>query len=129
MKNSLKHLMVLVAGTALVGFALQPATAGAQGGVTKESVEQSLEESYPVQVLKIVEGEIDGTAAWIVTVMNEGGDFNSAFQVTTLAVDRQTGDLIPSFRPGASGYQGSPGTALSPGSEIHPNQMQNGPWR
>ena len=123
------QFVVLISGAALIGLALSPGLAAAQSAVTQATVRQNLEEAYPVRVLNIEEGEIGGVSAWVVTMMNEGGDFNSAFQVNTVAVNRQTGELIPSFRHGASGYDLPPGSAASPRSEIHPNQMQSGPWR
>ena len=68
-----------------------------------EAVER-LEASYGVRALKVRAGEIDGRKVWLVTVMNPGGDSNAAFQVNTLAVDKETGELVPSFRHRTSGY-------------------------
>ncbi len=40
----------------------------------------------------------DGRAAYMVTIMNPGGDFNDAFQVNRIVFDAETGDLVAQFR-------------------------------
>ena len=47
----------------------------------------------------MIPSRYDGRAVFLVTVMNPGGDFNEAFQVTTLAVDVETGKLVSGYRP------------------------------
>lgn len=89
--------LLLAAALAVTGPA--PATAA----VTEAEAAKSVAEAYDVRVLRVREGRIDGREVWLVTVMNPGGDFNEAFMVTTLAVDRQTGELVPAFRHGPSG--------------------------
>jgi hypothetical protein len=54
-------------------------------------------------VLRVREALYDGRSVYIVTVMNPGGDFNEAFQVNTLMVDRRSGKLVSQFRPAMSG--------------------------
>lgn len=109
--------------------ALLLASGAAWAQVSEGDVRAQIEALYPVQVLKLEEAEVDGEAAYLLTVMNEGGDFNEAFQVNTLAVRQSDGTLISSFRHGASGYDVPPTLSGSPSSEIHPGQMRNGPWR
>ena len=68
-----------------LGFVLAPLPAVAQ--VSAEQAGQTVAETFDVEVLKTRAGEVDGVAVWFVTVMNPSGDFNEAFQVTTLAVE------------------------------------------
>jgi hypothetical protein len=92
---------VLFALSLLAVFALgAPASAQAPG--TKEIADR-LAKDYGVTVLKTADGEIDGKPVLFVTVMNEGGNENDAFQVTTLAVDPATGELISQYRTTTNG--------------------------
>ena len=72
--------------------------------VSEAAAVESLEATYGVRAIKVRSGEIEGRKVWLITVMNPGGDSNAAFQVNTLAVDQETGELVPSFRHGTSGY-------------------------
>ncbi len=94
-----------VAAAALVLVAVLAASGPARAALTAEQVAQQIAEAYGVRVLKIAPTEIDGRAAFRVTVMKPGGNANDAFRVTTLAVDAETGKLIPQFRHRASGYE------------------------
>ena len=61
--------------------------------------------------------------------MNTGGNFNEAFKVTTLAVDRQTGELVPAYR---SGLHGSGGGEIIGGADkegVNPTRARDGVWR
>ncbi len=98
--------LILVGATLALALMLRP---GAAAALTKEEAERKVAETYGVEVIakKTRAGEIDGRPVWFLTVMNPGGDFNAAFQVTTLAVDRDSGELVPAFRhlptgPGSS---------------------------
>jgi hypothetical protein len=75
----------------------------ADAAVSADSASQQISERFGVEVLRVRPGEIDGRAVWMLTVMQPGGDSNSAFQVHTLAVDRESGELVPSFRHHADG--------------------------
>jgi hypothetical protein len=79
--------------------------AGAQAAVTPDEVKKKLESVYPVQVLRIEPGEIDGKPVFLARVMKKTLGGNDAFSVATLAVDGETGRLIPAFRHEASGYK------------------------
>ena len=68
-----------------------------------EQVKRQLENDYGVRVLKVREVVDLDKAAFAVTVMNPPGDFNEAFQVNTVVVDRETGLLIPQTRESANG--------------------------
>lgn len=99
-----KYLLTLV----VAGLATMVA-ATAQAKMTEAEVRASIEQLYPVKVLRVTVTEVNGKGAFAVTVMNRGGDFNSAFQVTTLVVDADTGALIPVFGHRVSGYRLSAG--------------------
>jgi hypothetical protein len=96
--------------------------------VTDQEAKRQIEESYDVEVLGVREGEIDGRAVWLVTVMLPPGDYNTAFMVSNLAIDRQTGDLVPSFRHRESGYD-LPGGLRSDKSGLRPDAVRSRPWR
>ena len=101
----------------------------ALAAVSESQAAESVAASYDVEVLRVRAGEVDGRPVWLVTVMNKGGDFNEAFQVTTLAVDQESGELVPAFQHGASGYSLPSGNSSRPGSEINPLQQRHGIWR
>ena len=95
--NPLLLITLLAAGLVLT-------SAARAGPVSADEVRQQIEQSYPVKVLRIRDMEADGRAAYAVTVMAKGGDFDDAFQVNTFIVDADTGNLIPVFRHLDSGY-------------------------
>lgn len=68
------------------------------------AVALDLGQRYGVQVLRVTPIERDGKNLFAVVVMNPGGNFNEAFQVTTLIVDADTGDLVTQFRDEATGF-------------------------
>ena len=97
--------------------------------ITQEEAAKFVNETFAVRVLKVREGDFEGQAVWLVTVMKDGGERNDAFQVTTLAVDRETGQLVPAFRHLASGY-------LLPGIDskenktgLRPDAARSRAWR
>jgi len=96
--------------------------------VSRDEAAARLRADFQVEVLRVRPGEVHGTAVWLVTVMSPGGNSNNAFMVTTLAVDRKTGALVPSFYQGRSGAQGA-ARAPETKSEAHPRQMKLGTWR
>jgi hypothetical protein len=74
-------------------------------------------------------GTIGAIEVWLVTVMKPGRDSNDAFQVTTLAVDRMTGALVPAFRHGPNGPARLP-DAAPPMIEQRPGVLRTGDvWR
>ncbi len=102
--------------------------AAAFAQVTGEAAKLQVEEAYGVEVLSVSPGEIDDRAVWLLTVMVPEGDSNAAFMVTRLAVDQETGDLVPSFRHRASGYD-LPGGLRDDKSGLRPDTARGGPWR
>ncbi len=109
----------------LAGFVF---SGNALAQVTDLEAKRQVEESYQVEVLGVREGEIDGRAVWLVTVMMPQGDFNTAFMVSNLAIDRETGDLVPSFRHRVSGYV-LPGGLRSDKSGLRPDAARSRTWR
>ncbi len=98
-----------IAGLTLLGFLFVVGlviTNSARAGpkLSPDELKQQIEQTYPVHVLGIRAVKADGKAAYAVTVMNRGGDFNNAFQVNTFIVDADTGAPISVFRHLVSGY-------------------------
>jgi len=119
--------MVLRAlATALLASLVFNGNAVAQ--VSDQEAKRQVEESYDVEVLRVREGEIDGRGVWLVTVMLPPGDFNSAFMVSSLAIDRETGDLVPSFRHRESGYD-LPGGLRGDKGGLRPDAVRSRAWR
>ena len=108
--------------TALVGASVLLASpAGAEMSV--DAVKQKIEADYAVTVLRVKPMADDGRRVFAVTIMNPGGDFNEAFQVITIVVDAETGDLVLQYRQRAGGHdeaapnisrRTSPRTAVTP---------------
>jgi len=83
--------------TALVGAIVSlAAPAGAEMSV--DAVIQKIEADYAVTVLRVKPMTDGGRRVFAVTIMNPGGDFNEAFQVNTIVVDAETGNLVRQFR-------------------------------
>ena len=115
-----------VLAMALLAGSLCGAPAIAQ--VTDEEAKRQVEETYDVEVLAVHEGEIDERAVWLVTFMVPEGNSNAAFMVSRLAVDQETGDLVPAFRHRASGYE-LPGGGRGDKAGLRPDAMRSGTWR
>ncbi len=116
---------ILVFALAVLG-GIPTQRAHAQVGV--DAAASRIAEEYGVEVLRTRAGELDGKPVWLITVMRQGGDFNSAFQVTTLAVDRMSGALVPVYRHGESGAIGT-GTDVDTRSDLRPDAARSGTWR
>lgn len=87
-----------IAAALLISF-----VAGAAFAASPEEVKQKIEKEYAVEVLKVTPAELDGRKVYDVRVMRkDGGD--GAFGVATIAVDAETGQLVPAFRHKSSGY-------------------------
>lgn len=78
--------------------------AGAAAAASPDEVKQKIEKEYGVQVLKVTPADMDGKKVYDVRVMRKNGG-NGAFGVTSLAVDAESGKLVPVFRHKASGYE------------------------
>ncbi len=98
-----------IVGLVLLGFLFVVGvvfTSSARAGpkLSPDELKQQIEQTYPVNVLGIRAIMADGKAAYAVTVMTRGGDFDDAFQVNTFIVDADTGAPISVFRHLDSGY-------------------------
>lgn len=118
--------VVQVLPAAFLAASLCCGTAAAE--VTEQEAKRQVEEAYDVEVLKVREGEIDGRAVWLVTVMLPHGDFNTAFMVSHLAIDRESGDLVPAFRHRESGYD-LPGGLRGDKAGLRPDAARSSTWR
>jgi hypothetical protein len=90
---------------------------------------RKIEQTYGVRALKVRGAEFDGRKVWMVTVMNPPGDSNEAFQVNTLAVDQESGELVPAFRHRASGYELSGGLLRDDKVGRAPDAIRSRVWR
>ncbi len=88
----------------LVAGAVMLPAAGSLAAMSEDQVRAAITRDHGVEVLRIRADTLDGRAVFLVTVMNPGGNFNEAFQVNTLAVDAETGRLVPQFRHNPSGH-------------------------
>jgi hypothetical protein len=79
-----------------------------------------IEKSRSLKVLKLKETAVDGRPAYLVTVMNSGGNTNSAFQVERILIDAETGAAISTFRHSATGVD------LGTGPEFEPTHEGGG---
>ena len=93
-----------VAGALATAPLLVPHAAAAE---TAQQVAKKIAAEFGVRVLKVRESRLDGAPVFLVTVMNPGGDFDEAFQITTLAVDVKTGKLVSGYRHLSSGLRGN----------------------
>ena len=103
-------------GLTVAGLLLAAVTVpAAEAAVSADTAAKQIGERFDVEVLKVRPGEIDGRKVWLVTVMQPGGNSNSAFQVHLLAVDQESGALVPSFRHHTEGYTLPP---AAPGGSL-----------
>lgn len=116
----------VLAGLALAGT-LAPAPAAAE--VTREEAAILIQSRYGVEILRVRPGEIEDQPVWLVTVMKPGGNSNDAFQVTTLAVERETGLLVPAFRHGPNGPVDPSRAPPAARTDQRPTSMRTGTWR
>lgn len=107
------------------------AWSGEAAALSQQEAERKIAETYGVEVIekRTRAGEIEGRAVWFMTVMNPGGDFNAAFKVTTLAVDQETGALVPAFRHKPSGYELPGAPSRDAQSGVRPDLSGARPWR
>jgi hypothetical protein len=111
-----KHGTIALVLMSLAAALFAVAAAAAQTTDAKQITDRIAKE-YGVKVLKVVKGEEDGKPVLFVTVMNDGGNYNDAFQVNTLAVDPATGDLIPQYRTTPTGQELSGAVSRRPEDE------------
>lgn len=88
-----RYLMAATALTA-VGIAALPSAAA----MTADQIKKQVESVSGGKVLKIEPREVGTLKAYAVTIMNPGGNTNSAFQVYTVIVDAENGTIVPEHR-------------------------------
>ena len=101
------RFLVALAVVGVLGAQILFAPTPAAAQVTAKQVSTAIAAEFGVRVLKIRKSRLDGAPVFLVTVMNPGGDFNEAFQITTMAVDVKTGKLVSGFRHRSSGLRGN----------------------
>jgi hypothetical protein len=89
----------------LVPAWLLVAPAAAQGVLSPAEISKRIETTFGVRVLRVRRSENEGRATYAVTVMNPGGNYNEAYQVSTLMVEPESGRLISQFRHLPAGYR------------------------
>lgn len=105
MRRQFGAIALFIALTLAGGSVASPTAAATEFSKDEAAIAEKLEGAYGVKVLHIRSGEINGTPIYIVTVMNPAGDYNTAFQVTTLAVDKTSGALVPQYRQTPTGQR------------------------
>jgi hypothetical protein len=80
---------------ALASMARAQAPAAAAQEMTRDAISSTIAQRFDVKVLRVTAAEQGGRKTYQVVVMRPGGNFNEAFQVTTLVADAVTGELIP----------------------------------
>lgn len=97
----------------------------ASAQLSTDEAGKKLAETYNVRVLDIRPVPHDGGSVYAARVMRIGPDAGSAaFQVTTLLVDPATGDLVPAFGHGASGYSISATDSHAPRIDSSGSEMR-----
>lgn len=112
---------------ALAIAALATATPADAQRLTAEAAARQVAETYGVEPLRVREMRLeDGRLAYAVTVMTPGGTSNSAFMVTTLLVDAQSGELVPQFRHTPTGHEFSDAPSNVPPTESDGPALRRG---
>lgn len=119
-------LAVLTASAIAIPASAQSSDQMAPGQMSPEhkAIADRIAKEYGVTVLKTAAGDIDGKTVLYVTVMNPGGNSNSAFEVTTLAADPETGDLISQYRTTPTGQENTGPGPLEPSSDESGETMR-----
>ena len=105
------------------------APAPVAAAVSSDEAARKVAAEYSVKVLRVRAAVLDNTPVWLITIMMPGSDNNDAFQVNTLAVDQESGELVPAFRHGANGFSPPEGQARGTRLEQRPEAMRSGVWR
>lgn len=112
-----RGLRLLLLASALAGMIAGPGMA-AEALMSKKDAKARIEKDLGVQVLRLREADVEGRPAFAATIMNPGGNYNAAFQVNTVVLDRRTGTLIHRF--GQNGQDPESGT-------VHSTREDSGP--
>ncbi|PPR55184.1 MAG: hypothetical protein CFH07_02193, partial [Alphaproteobacteria bacterium MarineAlpha3_Bin6] len=92
-------LIIYLPVLALTAWLAQLAVpSSANAAMTQSQITAAIEKSYDVRVLKIYADKENGKSVFRVTVMYNGGDWNTAFQVNTIVIDAETGERVAQFK-------------------------------
>ena len=128
--NRSKSLATRLAALGAVFAVASVLFAGSAGAAMSEAeVTRMIEQTYGVEVLRVRADRLGDDPVWMVTVMNPPGTFNEAFQVNTLAVNQETGALIPNFRHGPNGVKRPGGGGRGDKAGLRPDAQRSGTWR
>ncbi len=105
MQRQIRMVALFIAVTLASGASVASVNAATNFSKDEAAVAKRLEKTYGVRVLRIRSDVIDGTMVYVVTVMNPAGNFNGAFRVTTLAVDKASGQLVSQYRQTPTGQR------------------------
>jgi len=89
----------------MVGLLMIVGTAEARAAMSPAEIAAKIERRFGVSVLKVAPAALPEKGTLAVTVMNPPGAFNEAFQVNTIAVDANTGELVPVYRQTDNGLR------------------------
>ncbi len=116
----------LLCATLALGAVLHATPAAA---LTADEVRERVSTEFGVRVLKVQPSRLDGREVFLVTVMNPGGDFNEAFQITIIAIDAATGKTVPAFRHLASGRRANQAPSHTPNRQSADTFRRGRAWR
>ena len=112
----------------LAVFALFAFVQSVEAAMTKGQVKAATEKTYDVRVLKINPDKKDGKDVFIVKVMYNGGNWNTAFQVNTIVIDANTGKRVSQFTHQSSGRSLSGSYDAMPNRQP-PDALRRHIWR
>ncbi len=92
----------------------------ASSATSADQAGKSVAKTFGVRVLKVKPATFDGRKVFVVTVMNPKGDFNEAFQVSTVMVDAATGKLVSGFRHLSSKQNSNQAPSYIPNRQVQP---------
>lgn len=93
--------LIVALGLLVVGFAASDYANAAS--LSNEELKQRVELEFGVTVLELRDLTQNGTPIVAVKIMNPSSDNNAAFLVRVIAIDPETGKLVPQFRHGLHG--------------------------
>ena len=110
----------LVAGALAVIVVSVTAVNSARAQMSVDEIRNKVTADYGVTVLKVTPMESGTEAKFAVTVMNPGGNWNGAYQVNTIVVDGETGELVIQYGNKGGRQQELPvGPQRKIGKKIH----------
>jgi len=122
-------LVIYLPVLALTAWLAQLAvSSSANAAMTQSQVAAATEKSYDVRVLKIYADKENGKSVFRVTVIYNGGDWNTAFQVNTIVIDAETGERVAQFKHQSSG-RSLPGNYDSMPNRQPPDALRRHIWR